>query len=247
MTLRYVIPLPPVTKKNSQRILYSRKNKRPFIAPSSAYVSYARDAKRYLVPRPLKPIQSAVSVRCVFYMPTRRKADLTNLLEAVDDILVERGILADDSYSIIPSHDGSRVMYDKHNPRTEIYIDDYWEDEFMYRFAINDETFDEVRDALDAMLEHTIESMKGHNSSEGQVTMKLNITMDTDKIIEDTGEVREITIPKFRHTISSAVAHKSSIGGEVTAERELVWDKGNMKWAMTDIGGEQESFFGDDE
>ena len=213
MMLRYVIPLPPVTKKNSQRILYSRKNKRPFIAPSSAYVSYARDAKRYLVPRPLKPIQSAVSVRCVFYMPTRRKADLTNLLEAVDDILVERGILADDSYSIIPSHDGSRVLYDKHNPRTEIYIDDYWEDEFMYRFAINDETF----------------------------------TMDTDKIIEDTGEVREITIPKFRHTISSAVAHKSSIGGEVTAERELVWDKGNMKWAMTDIGGEQESFFGDDE
>ena len=57
-------------------------------------------------------------------MPTKRKCDLTNLLEAVDDVLVKHGIVADDNYTIIESHDGSRVLYDKENPRTEIYIDE---------------------------------------------------------------------------------------------------------------------------
>ena len=55
-------------------------------------------------------------------MPTRRKCDLTNLLEAIDDIMVKSGLLADDNFTIIESHDGSRVLYDKENPRTEVQI-----------------------------------------------------------------------------------------------------------------------------
>jgi Holliday junction resolvase RusA-like endonuclease len=56
-------------------------------------------------------------------MPTRRKVDLTNLLEAIDDVMTNAGLLADDNYTIIQSHDGSRVYYDKENPRTEVYIE----------------------------------------------------------------------------------------------------------------------------
>ena len=70
-------------------------------------------------------IADPVEVKCLFYMPTRRKVDLTNLLEAIDDILVYAGTLADDNSSIIVSHDGSRVLYDKENPRTEVYISRY--------------------------------------------------------------------------------------------------------------------------
>jgi Holliday junction resolvase RusA-like endonuclease len=55
-------------------------------------------------------------------MPTRRKVDLTNLLEAIDDVMVKAGLLADDNADIVQSHDGSRVLYDKDRPRTEIYI-----------------------------------------------------------------------------------------------------------------------------
>lgn len=40
MIYKYTIPLPPVTKKNSQRILVNRKTGMPFIAPSSAYKHY---------------------------------------------------------------------------------------------------------------------------------------------------------------------------------------------------------------
>lgn len=56
-------------------------------------------------------------------MPTKRRVDLSNLIEAVDDILVKAGVLEDDNYKIVQSHDGSRVLHDKENPRTEITIE----------------------------------------------------------------------------------------------------------------------------
>ena len=55
-------------------------------------------------------------------MPTARRVDLTNLLEALDDVLVNAGVLADDNCNIIYSHDGSRAFVDRENPRTEIVI-----------------------------------------------------------------------------------------------------------------------------
>lgn len=53
----------------------------------------------------------------------KRKVDLTNLLEAADDLLVLAGVLADDNSKIIVSHDGSRVLLDREKPRTEIFVE----------------------------------------------------------------------------------------------------------------------------
>lgn len=72
-----------------------------------------------------EPIDHPVEVKCLFYMPTKRRVDLTNLLEAVDDVLVKARVLLDDHCGIIVSHDGSRVLYDKENPRTEVCITAY--------------------------------------------------------------------------------------------------------------------------
>lgn len=114
-----VIPLAPITKKNSQRIV--RAGGRYIPLPSAQYEQYERAAGYYIKNKQMG-IDTAVSVKCLFYMPTRRRVDLTNLLEAIDDILVKYGVLADDNSKIIVSHDGSRVLYDKDNPRTEVYI-----------------------------------------------------------------------------------------------------------------------------
>ena len=118
--IKFTIPLAPISKKNSQRILINRKTGKPFIMPSAAYKDYEREAALF-IPRG-ECINSPVNVKCLFYMPTRRKCDLTNLLEAIDDILVKAGLLSDDNFTIVESHDGSRVLYDKTNPRTEIEI-----------------------------------------------------------------------------------------------------------------------------
>ena len=132
--LKYTVKLPPITKKNSQQILTNPKTGRPFIMPSKKYKEYERDAVWFLTPRPPRPIECSLNVKCLFYMPTRRRTDLTNLLEAADDLLVHAGIIADDHYGIITAHDGSRVLYDKDNPRTEIIITKMPADEQMKIF-----------------------------------------------------------------------------------------------------------------
>ena len=121
LLVNFTIPLPPISKKNSQRIMINSKTRKPFIMPSEQYKKYEQMAARY-IPRGVH-INEPVNVKCLFYMPTRRKCDLTNLLEAIDDIMVNVGLLADDNYTVIQSHDGSRVLYDKQNPRTEVYIE----------------------------------------------------------------------------------------------------------------------------
>ena len=120
--IKYTISLAPVSKKNSQQILTNPKTGRPFIMPSKKYREYEREAVWFLKPMPPRPIECRVNIKCLFYLPTRRRTDLTNLLEAVDDLLVHAGIIADDHYGIVAAHDGSRCYYSKENPRTEIII-----------------------------------------------------------------------------------------------------------------------------
>ena len=120
--MRYMItiPIPPITKKNSQRIVTVRG--KPMILPSQRYKDYEKICEPFLPPL---EIDSPVTVKCHYYMPTRRRVDLVNLLEATDDVLVKYRVLKDDNHKIIASHDGSRVFYDKENPRTEIWIEEY--------------------------------------------------------------------------------------------------------------------------
>lgn len=116
----------PVTKKNSQRILYKFTKfgrKTPFIAPSKAYVDYETDCLRQ-IKRPRSPISARVNVRCVYYMKTARRVDLANLIEATTDILVKARVLEDDNSKIVAAHDGSRVELDRKNPRVEIWIEE---------------------------------------------------------------------------------------------------------------------------
>ena len=117
--INLTIPIEPRTKKNSQQIIMCKG--RPMIIPSKQYKEYEKQALIYLMFNPLI-IDYPVNVECHYYMKTRRKVDLVNLLECTLDVLVRAGILEDDNSSIVVSHDGSRVHYDKENPRTEIII-----------------------------------------------------------------------------------------------------------------------------
>ena len=91
------------------------------IIPSSAYKKYEKEVIKVLGYEG-ETIGCPVNIECKFYMGTHRKCDLTNLLEAIDDILVKAGVIEDDNYNIIVGHDFSRVYYDKENPRTEVII-----------------------------------------------------------------------------------------------------------------------------
>lgn len=111
----------PTTKKNSMRIVLV--GGKPRIIQSEKYKAYAAYALCQLrEQRPDEPIDYPVNVKCVYYMPTARRVDLTNLLAATMDILVDAHVLADDNAKIVVGHDGSRVKHKEATPRVEIEI-----------------------------------------------------------------------------------------------------------------------------
>lgn len=125
----YVIKGDPRTKKNSQMIAGAgkrcpvcKKPEKQWIRQSKAHNDFADVAMQQLYPKPPRPIDYPVNVKCIFFMQTRRKVDSLNLLASIDDLLVSAGILEDDNSRIVAAHDGSRVYYDKDNPRTVIRI-----------------------------------------------------------------------------------------------------------------------------
>lgn len=107
----------PRTKKNSSRIVVV--GKRKILLPSKAYVEFEKKCKKYL---PELNINFPINLDCKFYMKTRRKVDLNNLLSAITDVLVKYKVIVDDNKNIITGFDGSRVYYDPHQPRIEISI-----------------------------------------------------------------------------------------------------------------------------
>lgn len=129
--LQYTIPGKPRTKKNNQRIM-RLPNGRPFVMPSKEYKQYESYCGYYLTPKPEKPLEGRLQVKCIFYLDKNLRSDLVNYQEAICDILVHHGIIADDRWQIVYSMDGSRCAVDRENPRAEITItelDDTEEDE----------------------------------------------------------------------------------------------------------------------
>lgn len=129
MRLQFTIPTEPRTKKNHQQIKYNKRTGKRFISTSREYKSYVAETSFILnqikVKNNLKkPITGPVNVKAIYYMASRRIVDISNLHECLHDVLVHAGILLDDSCRVIIGTDGSRVRYDKANPRTEVMIEE---------------------------------------------------------------------------------------------------------------------------
>ena len=122
MRIEFVIPVRPATKKNSGQIVM--RGKYSILIPSKNYLQFEKSCLPYLkeVKDTAGVINYPVNVQCTFYTETKRKIDLPNLLNAIDDAMVKSGLIIDDNRDIIAGHDGSRVYHDKFNPRIEIVI-----------------------------------------------------------------------------------------------------------------------------
>lgn len=107
----------PRTKKNHSQIVTI--GGRPRMIPSKQYREYESMCEGQI---PTLHIDYPVNVKAVYYMPTRRRVDKTNLESALMDVMVKFGCIEDDNCKIVVSTDGSHVDYDKDNPRTEVEI-----------------------------------------------------------------------------------------------------------------------------
>lgn len=115
------IPLMCRSKKNSQQILINSRTGKPFVGQSKLYKNFERECS-YFLKKYESNISYPVNLKCTFYVPNKRKRDLTNLENAIADILVKYKVLQDDNYNIIQSWDGSRIIYEKNREETVIEI-----------------------------------------------------------------------------------------------------------------------------
>jgi Holliday junction resolvase RusA-like endonuclease len=116
-----VLPGRPITKKNSQQIIYNRRTKRRQVIQSEYYRAYEETCLWHLKKYRVK-YTGPVWVTARYWMPNKRSwPDLMGLLQATCDILEKAGIIENDRDVV--RLDGSEICgIDKENPRTEIRI-----------------------------------------------------------------------------------------------------------------------------
>ena len=121
MELHLTIPGTIRIKKNNKRIFGFGKIKK--VLPSKDYVAwekYAREViRKYL---PIQLISAPLWIKATMYYKGNRP-DLSGAFESIGDCLEGYVYLNDKQ---IESWDGSRLIHDKENPRTEITIS--WEE-----------------------------------------------------------------------------------------------------------------------
>lgn len=108
------------SKKNSKRIV--RRGRFSTLLPSVEYLAWHREASNQLKNQNVVPLNGTFGITCVFYMPDNRKTDLSNKFESVADLLVDTGIVPDDSWQYMYQVNLSVAGIDKANPRVEICI-----------------------------------------------------------------------------------------------------------------------------
>ena len=107
------------SKKNSMFT-----TKKWFKIPSKKYQEWEKEQKQFLINNysDIELINHPIKISYILYLPDKRKTDITNKLESVNDLLVRAWILEDDNTNIIAHIDAVCLWTDKDNPRIHLII-----------------------------------------------------------------------------------------------------------------------------
>ena len=110
------------SKKNSKRRI--QRGHHIFMVPSEQHENWHKEQMLYLsYTWPQNLFFSEVKgMEIIFFAPDKRKSDLSNKAESVMDLLVDAGILADDSWFVVPKLTLKLGGIDRENPRAEVKI-----------------------------------------------------------------------------------------------------------------------------
>lgn len=97
ITIEGTIP----SKKNSKRIV--GRGKRMFIISSKNYLEWEKEKANEIYGQldEITAITTPIRLSITFSSSTKRKWDLSNKVESIQDLLVKVGILEDDNWSIV--------------------------------------------------------------------------------------------------------------------------------------------------
>jgi Holliday junction resolvase RusA-like endonuclease len=110
------------SKKNSKNII--KRWWRTFIVSSKEYIKWEKEQIEYLWDNQTEILEwlPPYKIEYNFYLPDKRKTDLSNKVESINDMLVKFWCIEDDNCEIIQELHIYFKWVDKENPRCEIDI-----------------------------------------------------------------------------------------------------------------------------
>lgn len=114
------------SKKNAKQIV--RVRGRLALISSKRHAEWHKDATKQLEAFILKEHTKLLTQKCeinyMFYCKDLRRRDVSNMLESINDLLVDAGIIEDDDWKHVRIG-GADADLDRENPRAEITINAY--------------------------------------------------------------------------------------------------------------------------
>lgn len=116
---------------------------------------------------------------------------------------------------------------------------------------LEDETFEDARQKFNTVLQRLFRSMIDTDSNEGSITLKMDVSMQTEFIPNHDpdveGESRQIRLPQFAYKVSSSITVKDEQKGNKNPQMELVWDDKLQKYVLQYVANtDQRSIFDKD-
>lgn len=101
--------------------------------------------------------------------------------------------------------------------------------DYEKRLDFDSDTFKGMKKDMNFVLQRLIGNMRGKDTGEGSMTLKIDVTMVKEFIPNYDpgikGETREVNKPQFKHKVTSAVKINDEKSGSFDNEMELVMDE----------------------
>ena len=113
--------------------------------------------------------------------------------------------------------------------------------------TLGGEIFDEVRAEFDVYLQKLFQKMNQNKMNEGTITLKVNVNMTDDFVMDEDGNHKRIEKPIFKHKITTDVQVKDSIDGKKDTGMQIIYDEDLKRYVLKYVSrGGQRSIFDPD-
>lgn len=116
--------------------------------------------------------------------------------------------------------------------------------------SLKSDTFNALCTDFDDVLRSTLRGMVETEQDTAEISVKVKISLTEssapDFSVAGGQQTREITKPKFDHTVSAVIQRKEKKTGTLAGEYELVWDSESGRYVMRPIENGQMNLFDKD-
>lgn len=116
----------------------------------------------------------------------------------------------------------------------------------VMQLSLNGDTFAGFKKDFDTILARTLGNMQMKGAEDATVTVKMNISLDK-RCVGGFGSMDTVTMPSFKHDISSVMQIKDKMTGQFSGEYAMIWDEDEKCYVLEYIKSEQASLFDNEE